>query len=84
MVKSDTPASKMMSRTKGGISQMRSKAKTSANEMTSPRRPASMASVILMRHRCFLKLSNWRRRESGKGASLGCSGISGMYLGLGK
>lgn len=82
MVKSDTPPSKMMSRTKGGISQMRSKAKTRANEITSPRSPASMASVILIRHRCFLKLSSWRRRESGNGASLGCSGISDMYFGL--
>ena len=77
---SDTPATKIRSLTNDGISQMRSSANTRANETTSPRIPARTASVILIRQRCFLKLSSCLRRDSGKGARCGLSVDSGIVL----
>ncbi len=79
--KRETPAMRTMSLTRGGISQKRSRAKMSANENRRPMRPARTASVILIRQRCFLKLSSCSRRESGSGARCCLSSDSDMVWG---
>lgn len=81
MAKSETPAMRTSNLTTGGTSQTRSRAKMRANDTSRPISPARMASVILIRQRCFLKLSSCSRRDSGSGASCFVSSGSDMMWG---